>query len=84
MGKVQRIKELLQDPFRDYSRLKAEEKEALKWASRGYPAWEIARVMGISEPMAAYYVRQGCLKINLPKYKIPRAVFRALEEIVNS
>lgn len=81
-GKIERIRNLLDDPFAGFQQLTLEEREALKWASRGFTGWEIAKILDISEEAANFRVRQGYLKLGMKKFELARWVFDQISMIV--
>lgn len=82
MTPIRRARELLEDPFAIFQQLTEQEREALKWASRGYSYKEVADIMKITPEMANYFIRNGCLKINKSKRELPTWVFDQLLMII--
>ena len=82
MDRIQRIRGLLKDPFAVFKQLTSTEREALKWASRGYTYTEVANLMNTSPEMANYHLRSGCLKVGITKRDLPKWVFDQLLMIV--
>jgi DNA-binding NarL/FixJ family response regulator len=82
MDKIQRLRKLLTNPFAVFGSLTAEEREALKWASRGYTYTEIADIVGWSPATANYHLRNGCLKVGISKRDLPKWVFDQILMIV--
>lgn len=81
-GKVEQIKQLLDNPFRSFKDLSDREREALKWASRGYSYSDIASIMGISKEMSNYHLRNGCLKAGKKKRELVTYVFDSMFSIL--
>jgi len=78
MNTIERARQLITNPFASFELLTPDEREALKWASRGYSYSMIAKVMGISGGMANYYLRQGTLKVGMSKADLTGWVFKQL------
>jgi DNA-binding CsgD family transcriptional regulator len=82
MGKIERIRAILKNPFGKYPNLSSQEAGVLRLASRGLTNREIAHDESISEEMVAYVLRNGLLKTGSTKKTLPNKVFSMIEEIV--
>jgi DNA-binding CsgD family transcriptional regulator len=50
-------------PREEFARLSARELEALKWAAEGKTAWEVGRILGISEQTVVRHVNNAAQKL---------------------
>jgi DNA-binding NarL/FixJ family response regulator len=82
MGKVEQVRDLLEDPFVSFKQLTDDERRVLRLASRGFTNRYISQSQGISEEMVAYVLRNGLLKLNVKKKDLPNIVFALIGEIV--
>lgn len=80
---VQKIEELLAQPFRD-SDLTLKERQATRLAAFGYTNPEIAISLGISLPAVASRIYLARKKLKVSKPGLTRMVFEELERIVQS
>lgn len=83
MDKLQQLESLLTDPFRSFTGLTDGERDALKWASRGYSYSDISDIMGISKEMANYHLRNGLMKVGKKKRELVTYVFDTMFSILN-
>ncbi len=81
MGKVERIRRIVRNPFKDHPKLGEQEERILGHASRGYTNKAISHRENISEEMVAYVLRNGLLKLGVKKQDLPDIVFRMIEEV---
>jgi DNA-binding NarL/FixJ family response regulator len=82
MGQVQQIREVLDDPFRIYPTLTPIERRVLRLASRGASNRTIAGKLAMTNPMVAYTMRSGMLKMNVKKSDLPDIVFSLISKII--
>ena len=82
MGKVEQVRTLLLDPFKDFKSLNENERQALGLASHGFTNWVIADMTNTTPGMVAYYIRTGLKKLGVKKSDLPGMVLERVKRIV--
>lgn len=80
---VEKIRDILGDPFVDNPDLTEQDREAARLASRGFTYTEIARAMGEKENTVNYWFRRITEKTGISKSRIPWYTLKQIEAVIN-